>query len=198
MTEIVDLEPAARRLSDLLEHIDDDQLDAATPCGGRSVADVLDHVGGLAQAFAAAATKDLGPMTSTPPAPDGARLSADWRADIPGHLTALARAWTDPAAWKGVTQVGGVSLPGEVAGRIALNEIVLHAWDLARASGQPYLQDPRSLEACLTSLTAMYPPEDADSRQGIFDPPVDVPNDAPLVDRVVAFSGRDPTWKPHA
>lgn len=198
MAEIVELEPAARRLSDLVEHIGDDQLDAATPCGGRSVADVLDHVGGLVQAFAAAATKDLGPMTSTPPASGATRLSADWRTEIPDHARALARAWTDPAAWEGMTQVGGVTLPGEVAGRIALNEIVLHAWDLARGTGLPYRPDPRSLEACLSSLSAMYPPEDLDARKGIFEPPVDVPEDAPLVDRVVAFSGRDPGWSPQA
>jgi uncharacterized protein (TIGR03086 family) len=194
MAEIVDLGLAARRLSDLLERTDDDRLGAPTPCGESTVGDVLDHVGGLAQAFAAAATKDLGPMTSTPPAPDRARLRAGWRVDIPNHVAALAQAWIDPAAWEGMTQVGGVSLPGGVAGQIALNEIVLHAWDLARAIGQPYQQDPASLEACLASLSAMYPPEDLERRKGIFGPPVDVPEDAPLVDRVVAFSGRDPGW----
>jgi len=198
VTEIVDLGPAARQLSDLLVRIDDDQLGAPTPCGESTVGDLLDHVGGLAQAFAAAATKDFGPMTSTPPAPDGARLSAGWRADIPDHLAALAQAWADPATWEGMTQAGGVSLPGEVAGRIALNEIVLHAWDLARAIGQPYQQDPGSLEACLASLSAMYPPEDPERRRGIFGPPVYVREDAPLVDRVVAFSGRDPAWSVRA
>jgi len=198
MAEIVDLRPAARQLSDLLRRIHDDQLGAPTPCGESTVGDVLDHVGGLAQAFAAAATKNFGPMTSTPPAPDGARLSAGWRVEIPNHLAALAQAWADPVAWKGMTQAGGVSLPGEVAGRIALNEIVLHAWDIARATDQPYQQDPGSLEACLASLSAMYPPEDLERRKGIFGPPVNVPEDAPLVDRVVAFSGRHPTWNARA
>jgi len=198
MAEIVDLRPAARQLSDLLRRIHDDQLGAPTPCGESTVGDVLDHVGGLAQAFAAAATKNFGPMTSTPPAPDGARLSAGWRVEIPNHLASLAQAWADPVAWKGMTQAGGVSLPGEVAGRIALNEIVLHAWDIARATDQPYQQDPGSLEACLASLSAMYPPEDLERRKGIFGPPVNVPEDAPLVDRVVAFSGRHPTWNARA
>jgi uncharacterized protein (TIGR03086 family) len=149
MADMVDVGPAARLLADLLEHVDDDQLGAPTPCGESSVADLLDHVGGLAQAFAAAATKDLGSLTSTPPAPNGARLSTGWRAEIPDNLGALARAWADPAAWEGMTQAGGVSLPGEVAGRIALNEIVLHAWDLARGTGQPYHQDPGSLKPAL-------------------------------------------------
>jgi uncharacterized protein (TIGR03086 family) len=131
MTAMVDLTPAARRLSELVRHIDDDQLGAPIPSDIR-VADMLDHVGGLAVAFAAAAAKDLGSVTATPPAPDGDRLGIAWRTEIPGALTALAQAWTDPAAWEGMTQVGGVTLPGEIAGQVALDEVVLHAWDLAR------------------------------------------------------------------
>ena len=155
---------------------------------------MLDHVGGLAVAFAAAAAKDLGSVTATPPAPDGDRLGTAWRTEIPRALTALAQAWTDPAAWQGMTQVGGVTLPGEIAGQVALDEVVLHAWDLARGTGQPYQQDPATLEACLAAMTGMYPPDDLDTRKGIFEPPVPVPDDAPLVNRVVAYSGRDPGW----
>jgi hypothetical protein len=44
----------------------------------------------------------------------------------------------------------------------------------------------------------MCPPEELERREGIFGPPIDVPPDAPLVDRVVAFSGRDPGWIPRA
>ena len=62
MTTIVDLTPAARRLSELVQHINDDQLGAAAP-SGIPVADLLDHVGGLAVAFAAAAAKELGSVT---------------------------------------------------------------------------------------------------------------------------------------
>jgi uncharacterized protein (TIGR03086 family) len=193
MTVIVDLTPAARRLCELVRHTDDDQLGAPTP-SGIPVAGMLDHIGGLAAAFTAAATKDVGSVTATPPAPDGDRLGSDWRAEIPRALTALAQAWTDPDAWQGVTQVGGVTLPGQIAGQVALDEIALHAWDLARGTGQPYQQDPATLEACLAAMTAMYPPDNLDARKGIFEPPVPVLDDAPLVDRVVAYSGRDPGW----
>ena len=193
MTVIVDLTPAARRLSELVRRIDDDQLGAPTP-SGIPVADMLDHIGVVAVAFAAAAAKDLGSVTATRPAPDGERLGTAWRAEIPRALTALAQAWTDPAAWEGMTQVGGATLPGEVVGQIALDEVVLHAWDLARGTSLPYQQDPATLEACLAAMTGMYPPDDLDARKGIFEPPVPVPDNAPLVDRVVAYSGRDPGW----
>ena len=50
-----DLRPTARRLGALVEEVDDDQLDAPTPCPDYTVGDLLDHIGGLAVAFAEAA-----------------------------------------------------------------------------------------------------------------------------------------------
>jgi uncharacterized protein (TIGR03086 family) len=194
MAEMVDLAPAARQMAVLLGGVGDDQLTAPTPCERSTLGDLVDHVDGLSRAFTAAATKDLGPVTSAVPAPDGARLGADWRTRIPAQLDALAAAWADPSAWQGTTQAGVVTLPAEVAGRIALDEVVLHGWDIARASGQPFDCDPRSLRACLEFLTGMYPADQLERREGIFGPVVEVPGDAPLVDRVVGFSGRDPAW----
>src|SRR5262249_36710268 len=106
----------------------------------------------------------------------------------------LGSAWAAPAAWDGATQVGGVDLPGGIAGLIALNEIVLHGWDLATATGQPYDQDPATLQACLDALLALYPADQPERRKGIFGPPVDAPDAASLLDRNVAFSGREPGW----
>ena len=37
-------------------------------------------------------------------------------------------------------------------------------------------------------MTAIYPPDNLYGRNGIFEPPAPVPDDAPLVDRVVAYS----------
>ncbi len=196
MPEMVDLAPAAREMAALLERVGDDQLTALTPCAPATLGDLVDHVSGLSQTFAAAATKDLGPATSSAPSLDAARLGADWRTRIPAQLDALASAWADASAWQGTTQAGGVTLPGEVAGRIVLHELVLHGWDIAKASGQPFDGDSRSLQACLESLSAMYPPDQLERRKGIFGPAVEVPADAPLVDRVVGLSGRDPAWAP--
>src|SRR5262249_41848789 len=126
----VDLRPATRYLSDVGARVSDGQLAAVTPCGGSRGAALRDPIGGCAGAFAAAAAKNVGERTSTPPAPDGNRLSATWRSDIPPKLETLGSAWAEPAAWEGMTRVGGIDLPGAVAGLIALHEVVLHGWDL--------------------------------------------------------------------
>ncbi|MGH9048523.1 MAG: TIGR03086 family metal-binding protein [Acidimicrobiia bacterium] len=190
----VDLMPAARRTADLLGGIPDELLDAPTPCSEYNLGDLLDHVGGLALAFRAAATKK--PVAGAPSAPsaDASRLGDDWRTRIPRELVALAEAWREPDAWKGMTAAGGVELPGEVAGLVALNEVVTHGWDVARASGQPYEPDDASLEAVHEFLAPVTGAGDAEA--GIFGPAVAVRDDAPLLDRVIGLTGRDPNWSP--
>ena len=56
----VDLVPAARRLAVLVRAVPDERLANPTPCPAYTLGDLLDHVGGLAIAFTAAATKDCG------------------------------------------------------------------------------------------------------------------------------------------
>jgi uncharacterized protein (TIGR03086 family) len=108
----------------------------------------------------------------------------------------LADAWRDPEAWTGMTKAGGVELPGEVAGLVALDEIVIHGWDIARASGQEYDCDPASLEAVHGFVMQFSEPGQEEARAGLFGPVVEVPDDAPLLDRVIGLTGRDPAWSP--
>jgi uncharacterized protein (TIGR03086 family) len=185
-----DLEPETRRMADLLRRVTDDQLAAVTPCEKFRLSDLIDHIGSLAVAFTAAARKELGPATSQPRPPDAAGLDAGWRTRIPRDLDALAQAWRDPGAWQGMTRVGGFDLPGELAGEAVLGELIIHGWDLARASGQPFDCDQPTLEACQVYVSKMQ----AMTPDGPFSPAVDVPADALLLDRVIGLSGRNPAW----
>ena len=65
-TPYPDLEPAAQRLARLVEGVPDEALGGPTPCARYRVADLLDHIGGLALAFAAAAVKQ--PLGGAPSA----------------------------------------------------------------------------------------------------------------------------------
>jgi uncharacterized protein (TIGR03086 family) len=109
-------------------------------------------------------------------------------------LDELAEAWRDPAAWTGETRAGGVTLPGAVAGAVAADELVVHGWDLARATGQEYEPDEVALRAAYGFLVAAA--ANSGPGEGVFGPVVPVPDDAPLLDRVIGLSGRDPGWKP--
>ncbi|HWU06535.1 MAG TPA: TIGR03086 family metal-binding protein [Streptomyces sp.] len=190
----IDLEPAARQIRELIGSIEDRQLAGPTPCPGYSVRELLGHLVGLATAFRDAAHKKFGPTTDTSPASDLPVLPADWRTALPSLLDELVAAWGSPAALEGMTRAGGVDLPGQVAGMVVRNELVVHGWDLARSTGQEFRAD----EASLRSSEALLAPGD-DDRSGpdaIFGPPVPVPAGAPLADRVIALSGRRPDWQP--
>jgi uncharacterized protein (TIGR03086 family) len=192
-----DLSAAAARLGALVELVKDDELGAATPCPDYSVGDLLDHIGGLSIAFTNAARKGGGAMADEAGSGDATRLDPDWRTRIPADLAVLADAWRDEEAWSGMTRVGGVDLPGEIAGMVGLDEIVLHGWDLARSIGHDYVATDEEARACLGFVAQSAEPGQEESRRGIFGPVIPVPDDAPLMDRLVGLSGRDPKWKRH-
>ncbi len=191
---MLDLGPAARRMAGLIGAVPDAALGDPTPCPDYTLGDLIDHVGGLTAAFTAAATKAGGRLGVQGPSADASLLGDDWRERIPRDLTRLADAWRDPAAWTGMTMAGGLELPAEVAGLVALDELVVHGWDVARASGQPYDCDAASLAAVHGFVAQFSGPGQEEARQGLFGPEVAVPDDAPLLDRVIGLTGRDPRW----
>ncbi|MGP4026245.1 TIGR03086 family metal-binding protein [Actinomadura sp. 3N407] len=194
MTSMPDLTPAARRMADLLAGVRDYQLTAPTPCADMSLATLIDHVNGLTLAFTWAATKDFPDGASPPPSADASGLPPDWRTRMPEQLDALAAAWRSPGAWQGMTQAGGLDLPGDEAGHVAMNELVVHGWDIARASGQPYDAGEGEIGACLAFVAPAVEESGGEGVEGLFGPAVEVPGDAPAVDRLIALTGRDPSW----
>jgi uncharacterized protein (TIGR03086 family) len=192
----IDLHPATQRVGEIVRGVSDEQLTAATPCPDYTLGDLLDHVNGLSVAFTAAARKETLPGAQSGPSADAGRLGDDWRDRIPQLLDGLADAWQQPEAWTGMTQAGPVELPGEVAGLVALNEVVLHGWDVAVASGQPFDLDEASLQAAHDFVAQFSGPGHEEDRAGGFGPEVDVPADAPLLDRLLGMAGRQPRWSP--
>jgi uncharacterized protein (TIGR03086 family) len=189
-----DLQPTARRLGALVTEIDDAQLGAPTPCAEYTVADLLDHIGGLAVAFAEAARKEQGTNASVPPPGSASHLVADWRTRIPADLETLGTAWADPAAWDGMTTIAGAEMPASSVGTVALEEILTHAWDLARALGQPFDADTDAIAGAMEFIGPVSEPDAP--RPPIFGPVVAVPDDASAMDRFVGLTGRDPEWQP--
>jgi uncharacterized protein (TIGR03086 family) len=189
---VMDLRPAAKAMAGVLATLTDSDLDRPTPCDC-TVASLATHVGGLTVAFTAAARKELGPLTGTaPPAEMPADLPPDWRTSYPTLLDELADAWTVAAAWEGTTQAGGVDLAALEAGAVALDELVLHAWDLSVATGRVHRPDEVSL-GVVEQFVASFPADPA-ARGGIFGPPLPFPADADRFDKVLAMAGRDPRW----
>lgn len=191
---MLDLQPSADQMASVVAGTSDDQLDGSTPCEKMPVRQLIAHVIGLSIAFRDAARKVDGPTTSTPPGSAAAVLPDDWREQVPARLGELVSAWREPDAWQGDTQAGGVALPGAVAGQVTNNELLLHGWDLARSTGQPFSAGEANLRSSWDMVSNT--PDDPDARQGLFGPVVPVPDNAPLLDRALGYAGRDPHWTP--
>jgi uncharacterized protein (TIGR03086 family) len=187
-----DLGPATETMTSLLMGVSDAALSDRTPCPDYTLGDLVEHVGGLALAFTGAATKN--PLEATPSG-DASRLPDGWRDVFASRLAALATAWKAPEAWTGMTRAGGVELPGEVAGRVALNELVVHGWDIARALGEHYHPAPSSVTGAL-EFVGMFPPTGPE-RAGLFGDALPVPDGASDLDRLILLTGRDPEWSAH-
>ncbi|MGH3335618.1 MAG: TIGR03086 family metal-binding protein [Nocardioides sp.] len=188
----LDFDPATTTMARLVTGVADDQLTARTPCPDYSVADLVDHIGGLAFAFTESARK--GDVPGRGGSGDGSRLEDGWRERIAAQLAELAEAWRDPAAYDGITMAGPIEMPAEVAALVALDEVVVHGWDLARSTGQRFEADDAAAAACLGFAESFETPADDDD--GPFGPPVPVPADDDVLDRLIGATGRDPSWTP--
>lgn len=191
---MIDLTAAAARLGTVVSNITDEQLRDPTPCPDYTVGDLLEHVGGLALAFRWAADKDHPSTDDAPPSGDASRLADDWRTSIPVSVRAMAVAWQAPEAWTGMTKAGGVDLPGEVAGLVALDEVVVHGWDLAVATGQPFEADEASVEGAVGFVSQFSGPGTEDRRDGLFGPEATPAEDASPLERLLAMAGRHVAW----
>jgi len=118
--------------------------------------------------------------------------------DVLAHLVGAVSddQLTAPSPCRETTLGDLLDLPGDVAGVVALDEIVVHGWDIAAASGQIFACEPQLLAAAYGFVEATV----ADHPQGspgLFGPPVPVPvpGSAPLLDRLLGLTGRDPGWR---
>jgi uncharacterized protein (TIGR03086 family) len=178
---MIDLNPACRQMAELIAGVVDGQRAKATPCREWSVADLVEHVDQAAQTFTCVARKI---------AIEVAVAGSDDRSGAAARsVEELGKAWDDPVAWQGNGNAAGLELSNERWGRIALTEVVVHCWDLARAIGQPFELPESTLRACLEHVHEFLP--NAPIPQ-LWGPSVEVAGDAPLIDRIVAATGREP------
>jgi uncharacterized protein (TIGR03086 family) len=187
---MIDMQPAATRLAGVITGVSDDDLAKPTPCPDASVGGLIDHIRTFSVAFTRSARKEgrVGP----PPQAAAANLPADWRQTTPASLDALAAAWREPGAWEGMSHAGPIELPAEMAALVAVDELVVHGWDIAVATGQAYEVADEEVEAALSFIVNFDVPRDG----GLFGPVVEVPMDAPPLHRLLGLAGRDPNWRP--
>lgn len=179
-----DLGPASADMSRLVSGVQDDHLEQSTPCADWTVAELLSHVHQFTSVFTSNARKQQ------PSPPDG--LVDDWRVAIPEQLDELARAWREQSAWQGRVAAGGIEMEAADNAVVGIEELTVHGWDLARATGQQLDVDDASLDQVDRFFDLFAGPEA--SGDGPFAPRVAAPAEATRFDRIIARTGRDPSW----
>jgi uncharacterized protein (TIGR03086 family) len=157
--------------------------DRPAPCEGWVARDVVGHlVGWLVPTFFGTWNLDAPTLPSAADDPAGAWRRLD---------RALRAALDDPEVVGEVREVGPMGpMTFEAAlDAIGINDVLLHTWDLARATGQDEALDPDEVHAL---LVAMEPMDEALRTSGHYGPKVAVPDGADEQTRLIAFSGRQP------
>jgi uncharacterized protein (TIGR03086 family) len=152
------------------------QLESPTPCDQWDVRSVLDHTIESQRYFGATARgEEASPPGPTPPSFIGDDPVASYEAVRQETL----RAYREP---------GVVEKTGPLLGIASADQLV-HGWDLARATGQDATMPEDLAAAALAIIDGQLTDQ---RRKNAFKPAIAVPDDAPIQDKLLGYTGRQP------
>ena len=187
MDNLMLLQRVVDETTQVVNDVSDEQLANPSPCAGWTVRDVINHITGGATMFAISAEQG-----SVPDDVLGRLMGGDNLGDDPQAAWATAAkramsAFEQPGALEKTVKLPFGEMPGGVALNIAVFDVLTHAVDIARASGQE-VDDTELIETALTVGRQMIGPELR--IPGVFDAEQPVAADAPAATRLLAFAGR--------
>ncbi|MGZ4190105.1 MAG: TIGR03086 family metal-binding protein [Actinomycetota bacterium] len=168
----------------IVRDVDPEKLGSPTPCTEWDARAVLNHLLGQLWMLVSRLTGEPSPNAGAPgglPAHDlvesNPSVSFDETADL---LLSAARA-------------PGALDENAFLVTIITGDVIVHGWDIAKATGIEPAFDDDVVEHLLSSLGERLTDE---NRSPAFAPAVAIPDNARIIDRLVAFLGRDPAWSP--
>ena len=170
-------------LTGLIAGLTPENREMSTPCAQWTVHELLGHVYGGAFKIAGGLQDQAAPDESPDFLADGP--AAGWVA----ASAALAAAAT-PEALEATHTMPFGEVPGAMALSVIVADQLVHAWDLARATGQDFEAGDELAEWALATWESVVPAEGRTSDG--FKAVVEVSDDASAADRLVAYTGRQP------
>jgi uncharacterized protein (TIGR03086 family) len=179
------LEGILAKTGDLIAGVTPDRRHRSTPCPDFDVAALVDHLVGWVGSFEAAANG-----RTFEGDPSAARAGDDPAAQFRASAAGLVAGWRAHGFDRTVSIAGGDS-PAGAAFDMTLMEFLTHGWDLAVGSGQrvPFTQE--EAEEVLARAERTLPPQYRGEHMPFGDI-VPIDDDAPALDRLIGFMGRDP------
>lgn len=192
--------------TDVAAGVGDDDLGRPSPCSDFDAAAIRGHLLAVGRRVAALGRgEDSFSVEDEITAVDG----DDWVAAYREVGEAVTAAWADDATLERTITLPWMEGSGAATLAMYTSEAVVHTWDLAMATGQAPTWDEDVLTVAFVALQMGLPDEGrieafeavrANMPEGTqdFDYPfaaaVAVGDDASGIDRLVAWSGRDPRW----
>lgn len=161
-----------------------------TPCTGWDVRRLLSHL--VAEHLWAPRLLAGESMADVGDAYDGDVLGVDPPAAWQEAITASLLAWAEVDDEDVEIQMSYGPATRQEYARQMLVDLVVHGWDLARATGQSYEPAEPAVQAVLDYEGPRL--SSGDGWPGVFAKAVPVPPGSELLDRAVALTGRDPGW----
>jgi len=160
-----------------LDAVTDDQWDNSTPCTDWNVRELVDHVIAIQRQI----PEGLGVTVS-----DGDGMpKATWHAVRDAALEALRQ----PGVMERTMPGRAGEVPVEMALIPRLSDVLVHTWDLARATGGDERLSP---DVAAIVLERLRPNDEILRSTGTFGPRVESPPDADVVVELLCFTGRQP------
>jgi uncharacterized protein (TIGR03086 family) len=164
-----------------------DDMARPTPCSEWNVRALINHMIGVNHAFARALAGEK--IERGGQMPD--LVGDDPAASYTAAATAALEAWRASGALQRTLALPPGDVPGSVGINIHMTDQSVHTWDLARALGREHAIDPKLAEVSLELLRQVVRPE-VRASGGPFGPEVPCSDEAPVQERLLAFSGRSP------
>lgn len=196
---------AVATASDTVTAVRPEQLDSPTPCHEFDVRTLLGHVVDVVRRVEAMGRGE-DPFGFEPVRADEVAAGA-WPAALAAAADAAREAWADDAAMERQIVLPWKQGPGRDVLRGYVEELTVHTWDLGRAIGFSPAWDDEVLAVSYAAIQEVLPgaarqamfeqvkaqlPEPMRSSPPPFADAVPVADDAPLIDRLVAWTGRQP------
>jgi uncharacterized protein (TIGR03086 family) len=182
---------ARERAVPVVRGIPDQALAAPTPCAEYDVKALVNHLFQVVVEFQKLAAKEASDFGE---APDRVGAGPDWRERLADETDKLVAAWSAPGAEEGVT--GAMNMPARLVGSMALLDLTVHVWDLARATGREYRLGEAAAAVVEQLADAVDELAPTARTMGVFGDPVPVAEGASEFERLLAATGRDPRWVP--
>jgi uncharacterized protein (TIGR03086 family) len=173
----------AGRFTDRANEVPEGAWENPAPCDGWTARDIVDHLVTWVPGFMASSAGiviDPGPPVAIDPAGAWINLADQIQALLDDPVVAAREFDGGPI---------GTQTVESAIGMIVLGDVVVHTWDLARATG---LDESLDHEIVTEMLIGMRPMDEMLRQSGHYGPKVEVADDADDQTQLIAFTGRTP------